>query len=62
VQAAARRPEEDFAPTEPSALELEEESLVRKWPRRSRFLFILGAAAVCWLLPGLAIYWMVAPQ
>jgi hypothetical protein len=62
VQAAAQLRQKDFAPTEPSALELEEESLVRKWPRRGRFLFILGAAAACWLVPGLAIYWMVAPQ
>jgi len=62
VQAAAQLRQKDFAPIEPSAIEAEEEVLVSKWPRRSRFLFILGAAAACWLVPGLAIYWMVAPQ
>ena len=60
MQAAAQLREKDFAPTEAPAIELEEESFVRKWPRRSRFLFIVGAAAACWLVPGLAIYWMVA--
>ena len=60
MQAAAQlRQKGDFARTEPSAVELEEESVVRKWPRRSRFLFIVGAAAACWLVPGLAIYWMI---
>jgi hypothetical protein len=59
VQTAAQLRQKDFAPAEPSAVELEEESLVRKWPRRGRFLFIVGAAATCWLVPGLAIYWMI---
>ena len=62
MQAAARLREKDFTPTEAPALELQEEPHVPKWPRRSRFLFILGAAAACWVVPGLAIYWMVAPR
>ena len=37
------------------------EPIVQKWPRRSRFFFIAGAAALCWLVPGVAIYLMVAP-
>jgi hypothetical protein len=61
VQAAAQLREKDLAPTEAPEAEFDEESLVRKWPRHTRFFFILGAAAACWLVPGMAIYWMVAP-
>jgi hypothetical protein len=43
-------------------LDLDGDTAVAKWPRRSRFLFIVGAAALCWAVPGLAIYLMVAPS
>jgi hypothetical protein len=28
------------------------------WPRRSRLVFILGAAAACWAVPLLLAYWL----
>ncbi|HZB93931.1 MAG TPA: hypothetical protein VE397_20955, partial [Stellaceae bacterium] len=29
------------------------------WSRRSRLFFILGAATLCWAVPGAIIYWLV---
>jgi hypothetical protein len=40
---------------------LAEEPQVERWSRRSRFLFIVGAATLCWVIPGLAIYLLIAP-
>jgi hypothetical protein len=34
--------------------------LVQRWPRRSRFLFIVGAASLSWALPAAIVYWLVA--
>lgn len=39
-----------------------EEKPVERWSRRSRFLFIVGAAALCWAVPGLALYFLIAPN
>jgi len=39
---------------------LEADGLVARWPRRSRFLFILGAASLSWALPAVAVYWLIA--
>jgi hypothetical protein len=55
VQIAEAR-KEAVAPFEALAGEPEQ-----RWTRRSRFLFIVGAAALCWAVPGIAIYLMVAP-
>jgi hypothetical protein len=38
---------------------LAEDRGARRWSRCSRFLFIVSAAALCWLVPGLAIYFLV---
>jgi hypothetical protein len=56
VQALQAR-NEAYVPAET----LDEEPQVERWSRRSRFLFILGAAALCWALPGVAIYFLIAP-
>jgi len=29
---------------------------IRPWPRRRRFLFIVGAASLAWLVPALLLY------
>jgi len=39
---------------------LEADELVARWPRRSRFLFIVGAASLSWALPAVVVYWLVA--
>jgi hypothetical protein len=39
-----------------------DEPFVEKWPRRSRFLFILGAASLCWAIPAAIVYWLVLPH
>ena len=31
-----------------------------KWSRRSRFLFIISAASLCWLIPGVVVYLLVS--
>lgn len=41
---------------------LAEEPQIERWSQRSRFFFIVGAAALCWALPGLAIYLLIAPN
>jgi len=57
--AQARR--EDFVPYEaPLETPLAEEQVSGRWSRRSRFLFIVGAATLCWVVPGVAIYLLVA--
>jgi len=33
---------------------------IERWSRRARFLFIVGAAALCWAVPGAAIYLLFA--
>jgi hypothetical protein len=33
-----------------------------RWPRRSRFLFILGAASLCWAIPAFVAYWLALPH
>jgi hypothetical protein len=38
-----------------------DDAVIDRWTRRSRFLFIVGAAALCWAVPGVAIYLLVAP-
>jgi len=35
---------------------------VERWTRRSRFLFILGAACLSWALPAAIVYWLVAQR
>jgi hypothetical protein len=39
-----------------------DEPFVAKWPRRSRFLFILGAASLCWAIPAALVYWLILPH
>jgi hypothetical protein len=29
---------------------------IRRWPRRRRFLVIVGAAALCWAVPATIVY------
>jgi hypothetical protein len=53
----ARARREDFVPFETP---LAEERESGRWSRRSRFLFIVGAATLCWVVPGVAIYLLVA--
>ena len=48
---------ETYVPVE----ELSDEPQIERWSRRSRFLFIVGAAALCWAVPGVAIYLLIAP-
>ena len=43
-------------------VDLEADTYDGKWSRRSRFLFIVSAASLCWLIPGLALYFLVAPH
>jgi hypothetical protein len=33
---------------------------IDRWSPRTRFLFIVGAAALCWIVPGVAIYLLIA--
>ena len=33
-----------------------------KWSRRSRFVFIVSAASLCWLIPGIVVYLLVGPH
>jgi hypothetical protein len=35
---------------------LSADPLEQRWSRRSRFLFIVAAASLCWALPSLAVY------
>src|SRR4051812_16927758 len=39
---------------------LDGDALIERWPRRSRFLFIVGAASLSWVLPAAVVYWLVA--
>lgn len=39
---------------------LAEEPKVERWSRSARFFFILGAATLCWLVPALAVYLLIA--
>lgn len=58
MQAVKRREDAFAAVALPIALSEED----ARWTRRSRLLFIVTAAALCWLLPGAAIYLLVAPH
>jgi hypothetical protein len=31
-----------------------------RWSRRSRLLFIVGAATACWAVPALLVYWLAS--
>jgi hypothetical protein len=33
---------------------------IETWGARARFFFIVGAAALCWVVPGVAIYLLVS--
>jgi hypothetical protein len=37
-------------------------SVGNRWPRRSRFLFIVGAASLCWAIPAVIVYWLTLPH
>jgi hypothetical protein len=54
VQAVPRN--EAHLPADALDAEPEEE----RWSRRARFFFIIAAAALCWTVPGVAIYLLVA--
>jgi hypothetical protein len=41
---------------------LDQEALIERWPRRSRFLFIITAASLCWAIPAALVYWLVLPH
>jgi hypothetical protein len=47
------------APSDPA---LDGASIGSRWPRRSRFLFILGAASLCWAIPAVVVYWLALPH
>lgn len=32
----------------------------RPWSRRSRLLFLVGAGAMCWVVPALIVYWLLS--
>jgi hypothetical protein len=40
----------------------DDEALTERWPRRSRFLFIVTAASLCWAIPAALVYWLVLPH
>jgi hypothetical protein len=46
----------------PAAPARDDEGVVERWPRRSRFLFIVGAASLCWAVPAAVVYWLVLPH
>jgi hypothetical protein len=39
-----------------------EKLVVGRWSRPSRFLFIVGAAILCWVGPSLAVYLLITPD
>ena len=41
---------------------LDDEPFVDRWPRRSRFLFIVGAASLCWAVPAAIVYLVLLPH
>jgi len=43
---------------EAPVLDLEARTKELPWSRRLRLFFILGAATLCWAVPGLLVYWL----
>ncbi|HUC69543.1 MAG TPA: hypothetical protein VMA53_29260 [Stellaceae bacterium] len=43
---------------ETPVLEVEGGTSERAWSRRLRLFVILGAATMCWAVPGLLLYWL----
>jgi hypothetical protein len=47
-------------PEEGQYVEAQRDVLVRRWPLRRRFLFIVTAAALCWIVPAVIAYLLLA--
>ena len=55
-QAVDQRLASGAKPTEAPLTEVPQEALERPWPLRRRFLFIVTAATLCWIIPAVIAY------
>ena len=55
-QAVDQRVASGAKPTEAPLVEVPQEALEQAWPLRRRFLFIVTAATLCWVIPAVIAY------